>query len=183
MHGISFMLCRTTPSSVATTRAWLRTSTNVSTTRIQPEAMLISFVAMIQPSAMPGNNTFVAGFTQCTPSSFPSSSHSSDRTPQPTSATPALTREHPPSLCSCARLTFPSYSSLGAYCESPGEEWDGQPCEFEHSTCGNKTEDCHGRCVFPPPPPLPSLSPPILPRACGSLTKSAQRPRLPHLGL
>ena len=35
--------------------------------------------------------------------------------------------------------------SLGAYCESPGEPWDGQLCEFEHSTCGNKTQDCHGR--------------------------------------
>ncbi|KAI5120168.1 hypothetical protein M0805_008435 [Coniferiporia weirii] len=38
-----------------------------------------------------------------------------------------------------------SPNTLGAFCESPGESWDGQPCEFEHSTCGNKTEDCHGR--------------------------------------
>lgn len=36
-------------------------------------------------------------------------------------------------------------SSLGAYCESPGQPWDGQPCEFTKSTCGNATEDCHGR--------------------------------------
>lgn len=38
-----------------------------------------------------------------------------------------------------------SPNTLGAFCESPGEPWDGQPCEFEHSTCGNTTEDCHGR--------------------------------------
>ena len=38
-----------------------------------------------------------------------------------------------------------SPNTLGAYCESPGEPWDGQPCEAEHSTCGNKTEQCHGR--------------------------------------
>ncbi|KZV99360.1 Neutral/alkaline nonlysosomal ceramidase [Exidia glandulosa HHB12029] len=34
---------------------------------------------------------------------------------------------------------------LGAFCESPGEAWDGQPCDFRTSTCGNRTEDCHGR--------------------------------------
>ncbi|TDL22967.1 Neutral/alkaline nonlysosomal ceramidase [Rickenella mellea] len=38
-----------------------------------------------------------------------------------------------------------SPNTLGAFCESPGQPWDGQPCEFNHSTCGNKTEDCHGR--------------------------------------
>ncbi|EGO00524.1 hypothetical protein SERLA73DRAFT_178361 [Serpula lacrymans var. lacrymans S7.3] len=38
-----------------------------------------------------------------------------------------------------------SPNTLGAYCESPGEPYDGQPCEFDHSTCGNRTEDCHGR--------------------------------------
>ncbi|KAG9004115.1 hypothetical protein FRB93_010463 [Tulasnella sp. JGI-2019a] len=36
-------------------------------------------------------------------------------------------------------------NTQGAYCESPGKPWDGQLCEFEHSTCGNKTQDCHGR--------------------------------------
>ncbi|KAG2033204.1 hypothetical protein BDR03DRAFT_968244 [Suillus americanus] len=39
-------------------------------------------------------------------------------------------------------------NSLGAYCESPGKPWDG-PCEFEDSTCGNRTEDCHGRWSLP----------------------------------
>lgn len=38
-----------------------------------------------------------------------------------------------------------SPNTLGAFCESPGQPWDGQPCEFTHSTCGNATEDCHGR--------------------------------------
>lgn len=38
-----------------------------------------------------------------------------------------------------------SPNTLGAFCESPGQPWDGQACEAEHSTCGNKTEDCHGR--------------------------------------
>ncbi|CDO72669.1 hypothetical protein BN946_scf184985.g88, partial [Trametes cinnabarina] len=40
-----------------------------------------------------------------------------------------------------------SPNTLGAFCESPGQPWDGQPCDFDHSTCGNKTEDCHGRFV------------------------------------
>ncbi|CAL1711862.1 unnamed protein product [Somion occarium] len=66
------------------------------------------YEAMVEPSAMPGNNTFVAGFTQ---------SNVGDTSP----------------------------NTEGAFCESPGQPWDGQPCEFEHSTCGNKTEDCHGR--------------------------------------
>ncbi|KAF9517641.1 hypothetical protein BS47DRAFT_1290680 [Hydnum rufescens UP504] len=34
---------------------------------------------------------------------------------------------------------------LGAYCESPGDPWDGQPCEFAKSTCGNVTQGCRGR--------------------------------------
>ncbi|EPQ55350.1 Neutral/alkaline nonlysosomal ceramidase [Gloeophyllum trabeum ATCC 11539] len=63
---------------------------------------------MVEPNSMPGNTTFVAGFTQ---------SNVGDTSP----------------------------NTLGAYCESPGQPWDGQPCEAEHSTCGNKTEDCHGR--------------------------------------
>ncbi|KAF8308277.1 Neutral/alkaline nonlysosomal ceramidase [Clavulina sp. PMI_390] len=36
-------------------------------------------------------------------------------------------------------------TTLGAFCESPGQPYDGQPCDFVTSTCGNKTEDCHGR--------------------------------------
>ncbi|KAH7916139.1 Neutral/alkaline nonlysosomal ceramidase [Hygrophoropsis aurantiaca] len=38
-----------------------------------------------------------------------------------------------------------SPNTLGAFCESPGKPYDGQPCDFKHSTCGNKTQDCHGR--------------------------------------
>src|SRR5258706_6585266 len=35
--------------------------------------------------------------------------------------------------------------SLGAFCESPGKPWDGQPCSFNSSTCGSFVQDCHGR--------------------------------------
>lgn len=35
--------------------------------------------------------------------------------------------------------------SLGAFCESPGKSWDGQPCSFDSSTCGGSVQDCHGR--------------------------------------
>ncbi|KAI0800418.1 Neutral/alkaline nonlysosomal ceramidase [Fomes fomentarius] len=66
------------------------------------------YEALVQPDAMPGNNTFIAGFTQ-------------------------------------ANVGDTSPNTLGAFCESPGQPWDGQSCEFEHSTCGNKTQDCHGR--------------------------------------
>ncbi|KAJ8591584.1 Neutral/alkaline nonlysosomal ceramidase [Rhizopogon salebrosus TDB-379] len=66
------------------------------------------YESYIEPSSMPGNNSFVAGFVQ---------SNVGDTSP----------------------------NTLGAYCESPGKPWDGQPCELEHSTCGNMTEDCHGR--------------------------------------
>ncbi|KAF9449265.1 Neutral/alkaline nonlysosomal ceramidase [Macrolepiota fuliginosa MF-IS2] len=38
-----------------------------------------------------------------------------------------------------------SPNTLGAFCESPGEEWDGQPCDPVHATCGGTVEDCHGR--------------------------------------
>ncbi len=58
----------------------------------------------------------------------------------------------------CAYVLRSRSLSLGAFCESPGEPWDGQPCEFVHSTCGNKTEDCHGRCVSPVPLALHSLT-------------------------
>ncbi|KIP08704.1 hypothetical protein PHLGIDRAFT_29473 [Phlebiopsis gigantea 11061_1 CR5-6] len=66
------------------------------------------YEAMVEPNAMPGNNTFVAGFTQ-------------------------------------ANVGDTSPNTEGAYCESPGQPWDGQLCSFDHSTCGNMTEDCHGR--------------------------------------
>ncbi|KAI0692157.1 Neutral/alkaline nonlysosomal ceramidase [Cytidiella melzeri] len=66
------------------------------------------YESMVEPSAMPGNQTFVAGFAQ-------------------------------------ANVGDTSPNTLGAFCESPGQPWDGLPCEFDHSTCGNATEDCHGR--------------------------------------
>ncbi|KAG2015237.1 ceramidase [Coprinopsis cinerea AmutBmut pab1-1] len=62
----------------------------------------------VEPDAMPGNTSFVAGFAQA---------NVGDTTP----------------------------NTLGAFCHSPGQPWDGQPCEPETSTCGGKAQDCHGR--------------------------------------
>jgi neutral ceramidase len=36
-------------------------------------------------------------------------------------------------------------NTLGAFCESPGEAWDGLACDFNSSTCGGTVQDCHGR--------------------------------------
>ncbi|KAF8120532.1 Neutral/alkaline nonlysosomal ceramidase [Boletus edulis] len=38
-----------------------------------------------------------------------------------------------------------SPNTIGAFCESPGQPYDGQLCEYEHATCGGYVEDCHGR--------------------------------------
>ncbi|KAJ7775713.1 Neutral/alkaline nonlysosomal ceramidase [Mycena maculata] len=38
-----------------------------------------------------------------------------------------------------------SPNTLGAFCESPGEPYDGLPCQANTSTCGGTVEDCHGR--------------------------------------
>ncbi|CAE6393441.1 unnamed protein product [Rhizoctonia solani] len=66
------------------------------------------YEAYAQPNALPGKNTFIAGFVQ---------SNVGDTSP----------------------------NTLGPYCESPGQPWDGEPCEYQRSTCGNRTQDCHGR--------------------------------------
>lgn len=63
---------------------------------------------MVEPNAMPGNTTFVAGFTQ---------SNVGDTSP----------------------------NTLGPVCQSPGKEWDGQPCDANQSTCGGTVQDCRGR--------------------------------------
>ncbi|KAL1682695.1 Neutral/alkaline nonlysosomal ceramidase [Schizophyllum commune] len=66
------------------------------------------YEAAVEPGAMPGNATFVAGFTQ-------------------------------------ANVGDTSPNTEGAFCESPGKEYDGLPCEEDHSTCGGTVQDCHGR--------------------------------------
>lgn len=38
-----------------------------------------------------------------------------------------------------------SPNTLGAFCESPGKDYDGQLCTFNSSTCGGFAQDCHGR--------------------------------------
>ncbi|KAJ7110586.1 Neutral/alkaline nonlysosomal ceramidase [Mycena epipterygia] len=66
------------------------------------------YEASVEPSAMPGNGTYVAGFVQ-----------------------------------SAVGDTSPN--TLGAFCESPGEEYDGLPCVANSSTCGGAAQQCHGR--------------------------------------
>ncbi|KAG7091509.1 hypothetical protein E1B28_010537 [Marasmius oreades] len=66
------------------------------------------YEASVEPSAMPGNTTFIAGFTQ-------------------------------------ANVGDTSPNTMGAFCESPGQPFDGMACEFNHSTCGGTAQDCHGR--------------------------------------
>ncbi|KAJ7702808.1 Neutral/alkaline non-lysosomal ceramidase-domain-containing protein [Mycena rosella] len=38
-----------------------------------------------------------------------------------------------------------NFKSLGAFCESPGEPYDGLPCTANSSTCGGTAQQCHGR--------------------------------------
>ncbi|KAH8831641.1 ceramidase [Flagelloscypha sp. PMI_526] len=38
-----------------------------------------------------------------------------------------------------------SPNTEGAYCYAPGKDYDGQPCEADHSTCGGSATECHGR--------------------------------------
>ncbi|KAJ7124486.1 Neutral/alkaline nonlysosomal ceramidase [Mycena epipterygia] len=66
------------------------------------------YESSIEPNAMPGNQTFVAGFAQ-------------------------------------ANVGDTSPNTLGAFCESPGQPYDGLPCQANTSTCGGTVEDCHGR--------------------------------------
>ncbi|KAF7302949.1 Neutral ceramidase [Mycena kentingensis (nom. inval.)] len=66
------------------------------------------YEASVEPNAMPGSNTFVAGFAQ---------SNVGDTSP----------------------------NTLGAFCESPGEAFDGMPCQANTSTCGGTVDQCHGR--------------------------------------
>ena len=88
-------------------------------------------LVMVEPSSMPGNNTFVAGFTQ---------SNVGDTSPN--------TYVHPRSLFDVLKSAHLFASGrLGAFCESPGKSYDGMPCDFNSSTCGGTVEDCHGRYV------------------------------------
>ncbi|KAF9479377.1 ceramidase [Pholiota conissans] len=66
------------------------------------------YESSVEPNSVPGNTTFIAGFTQ---------SNVGDTSP----------------------------NTLGAFCESPGQPFDGQPCDADHSTCGGTVENCHGR--------------------------------------
>ncbi|KAJ6566570.1 Neutral/alkaline nonlysosomal ceramidase [Mycena capillaripes] len=62
----------------------------------------------VEPHAMPGNTTYVAGFVQ-------------------------------------GAVGDTSPNTLGAFCESPSEPYDGLPCVVDNSTCGGRVQQCHGR--------------------------------------
>ncbi|KAJ7290538.1 Neutral/alkaline nonlysosomal ceramidase [Mycena rebaudengoi] len=66
------------------------------------------YESSVEPYAMPGNQTYVAGFVQ-------------------------------------GAVGDTSPNTLGAFCESPGEDYDGHPCTANSSTCGGRAQQCHGR--------------------------------------
>ncbi|KAJ7886869.1 Neutral/alkaline non-lysosomal ceramidase-domain-containing protein [Mycena olivaceomarginata] len=66
------------------------------------------YESSIEPHAMPGNTTYVAGFVQ-------------------------------------GAVGDTSPNTLGAFCESPGQPYDGLPCVANSSTCGARAQECHGR--------------------------------------
>ncbi|KAJ6616808.1 Neutral/alkaline nonlysosomal ceramidase [Mycena sp. CBHHK59/15] len=66
------------------------------------------YESAVEPRAMPGNTTYVAGFVQ-------------------------------------GAVGDTSPNTLGAFCESPGEPYDGHPCTANTSTCGGRAQACHGR--------------------------------------
>ncbi|KAJ7351313.1 ceramidase [Mycena albidolilacea] len=66
------------------------------------------YESSIEPHAMPGNTTYVAGFVQ-------------------------------------GAVGDTSPNTLGAFCESPGQPYDGLPCVANSSTCGGRAQECHGR--------------------------------------
>src|SRR5882762_1776836 len=70
-------------------------------------------------------------------------------------AVPANVGDTSPNTCvglflaaDCLHLTLRLTGRLGAFCESPGQPWDGMPCDFNSSTCGGAAQDCHGRYAY-----------------------------------
>lgn len=59
--------------------------------------------------------------------------------------TPAQTRQS--LACHAIKIKTTFTHRLGAFCESPGQSYNGQSCEADHSTCGGTVQDCHGRFV------------------------------------
>ncbi|KAJ7121911.1 Neutral/alkaline nonlysosomal ceramidase [Mycena filopes] len=66
------------------------------------------YESSVEPDAMPGNTTYVAGFVQ-------------------------------------GAVGDTSPNTLGPFCESPNEPYDGLPCTADASTCGGRAQECHGR--------------------------------------
>lgn len=69
----------------------------------------------VEPNSMPGNNTLVAGFTQGI---------------KKTSINGTFLTLFK------ANVGDTSPNTLGPVCQSPGQPWNGQACDFDHSTCG-----------------------------------------------
>ncbi|KAJ7351351.1 Neutral/alkaline nonlysosomal ceramidase [Mycena albidolilacea] len=46
---------------------------------------------------------------------------------------------------SAGRVGDTSPNTLGAFCESPGQPYDGLPCAADSSTCEDRAQECHGR--------------------------------------
>ncbi|KAG8902823.1 hypothetical protein FRB99_004064 [Tulasnella sp. 403] len=98
------------------------------------------YESYMNPKAVPGKTSFVAGFSQST------SGDVRYRTPR---FCQHYTHAHLEIELRLFLAQTPSpiliASRFGAFCESPGKPWDGERCDFQRSTCGNRTQDCHGR--------------------------------------
>lgn len=88
------------------------------------------YESLVEPDAMPGNNTFVAGLVLYLSTNVTG---------------PAKTKKnvrHYRFFQANVGDTTPNV--LGAYCESGPEA--GNQCSLEKSLCGGRTEPCQGRC-------------------------------------
>ncbi|KAJ3565324.1 hypothetical protein NP233_g7696 [Leucocoprinus birnbaumii] len=92
--------------------------------------------ALRTEALVPQNNTLVSGDNKGMAAFLYESSVEPDSAPGNTSFVAGFTQ---------ANVGDTSPNTLGAFCESPGQEWDGQACDPVHSTCGGTVQDCHGR--------------------------------------
>ena len=106
----------------------------------------------MEPNVMPGNTSFIAGFAQCVFVLFCFYIHSYSNVHGPNFKSQC--RRHKSKyvnlffLVLYSNLPYTYSFRLGAFCESPGQPHDGQLCDTDHSTCGGKVQDCHGRWIF-----------------------------------
>ncbi|KAF9558125.1 ceramidase [Agrocybe pediades] len=96
---------------------------------------LLSFFA-VHGTSLYENNTLVSSDNKGMAAFLYESSVEPNSTPGNTSFIAGFTQSN---------VGDTSPNTLGAFCESPGEDFDGQPCDADHSTCGGTVEQCHGR--------------------------------------